>query len=56
MSNTVFYILFALWVMAIGIWVYTIINRKARENFAYIYPLIAMWILNVLMLIIAKLN
>lgn len=29
-----------LWCIAVGVWLYTIINRRTREEGIYIYPLI----------------
>ena len=47
-----FWIFFALWCIAVGVWLYTIINRRTRENAAYIYPLIAILVLYITMQII----
>lgn len=55
----IFWILCALWCIAAGVWLYTIINRRTRENFAYFYPFIAVAVLNIAIQIIAlivKLN
>jgi hypothetical protein len=48
----IFWILFALWCIALGVWLYTIINRRMREDFVYVYPLIAVIVLNVAMQVI----
>jgi hypothetical protein len=42
----IFWILFALWCIALGVWLYTIINRRMREDFVYVYPIIAVIVLN----------
>lgn len=47
-----FWIFFALWCIAVGVWLYMIIHRRTRENATYIYPLIAMLVLNIVMQII----
>ena len=55
----IFWILCALWCIAVGVWLYTIINRRMRENFVYIYPFIAVAVFNIaiqVIVIIAKYN
>ena len=49
----IFWILCTLWCIALGVWLYTIINRRMREDFVYIYPLIAVMVLNVAIQVIA---
>ena len=29
------------WLISVGVWFYTILNKKRRENLDYTYPLIA---------------
>lgn len=44
---------FVLWCIAAGVWIYTMINRRMRNNFKYVYPLIAVNVLNMAIQIIA---
>lgn len=48
----IFWILFALWCIALGVWLYTTINRRMREDFVYVYPIIAVIVLNAAMQVI----
>lgn len=41
------------WFASFVIWCYTIISKRQRENFNYIYPLIAMLCFNAVMLLYA---
>ena len=41
---TVFDIALICWCVSIGLWLYTIINKKQREKSNYIYPLISMYV------------
>ena len=41
------------WLISIGIWFYTILNEKRRENFDYIFPLIAVMVFHIAIYIVS---
>ena len=48
-----FWILVALWVVAVGVWMVAMINKRMREKSAYTYPFIAIMILNIAIQVVA---
>ena len=47
----IFLILVALWMFAVGVWTYMITNKTSRENLDFLFPLIAILLLNVLIVV-----
>lgn len=49
----IFWVFVVLWCIAVGVWIYTMINKRMRKNYVYIYPLIAVMIFNIAIQVIA---
>ena len=47
-----FWMLFTIFWFVVGIWLYTIINEKTRNNRTYLYPMTVLEILALIMVII----
>lgn len=53
MLEIIFWTLCALWLIAVGIWIYTMLNKKMRENMNYIYPNLAICVLGLIISILS---